>query len=577
MIRTLYLLTLLSITTIVNAQKHNPSFEEVISLKVPSGVQLSPDGRHIAFQIRGSEWDNNRYDTEIYVSRDGQEPYALTNNPGGSSNSPQWSPDGKWLAYLAAFDGKTQVHVMPASGGAAFPVTRSSEGVSSYQWSPNSNQIAFTRLQEKDEKERKEKFGEYAVEDEEYNLEGLYLIDFKPGQLDAYPMPSDSTVKNEPRPLIDSVEFTVSGIHWSPDGQKIAFNRRPDPLINTFFKTDIGVYNLADSSYRMVVENSSYDSFLDWSPDSEKIIYESDVDNTSSNYYTNSRIFIASADGGETKEVAEQFDENLYGVTWNDAGIFASAFQKTNRQLVEINPRNGKVSTVLADPARIRDWSFSASGDQLAFIGENGDGLREIYRTPFPVRAQNVQQVTNFTGQITNWKVSDSEMISWKSKDGTTIEGVLHKPQDYDPGKKYPLLVIIHGGPTGISVPDPTPAYVYPILQWLNKGALVLQPNYRGSAGYGADFRKLNVRNLGVGDAWDVESGVDYLVEEGLVDAGKVGAMGWSQGGYISAFLATNSDKFQAICVGAGISNWMTYYVNTDIHPFTRQYLQATP
>lgn len=203
--------------------------------------------------------------------------------------------------------------------------------------------------------------------------------------------------------------------------------------------------------------------------------------------------------------------------------------------------------------------------------------MREIYRTPFPVRAQNVQQVTNFSGQIKDWKVSDSEVISWASKDGTTIEGVLHKPQDYDPDQQYPLLVVIHGGPTGISVPDPVPSYVYPIVQWLNKGALILQPNYRGSAGYGADFRKLNVRNLGVGDAWDVESGVDYLVEQGRVDAEKVGAMGWSQGGYISAFLATHSAKFQAISVGAGISNWMTYYVNTDIHPFTRQYLQATP
>ena len=577
MIRTSFLLTLFLVTFWANAQNHHPSFEEVISLKIPYGIQLSPDGRHIAFQVRGTEWKNNRFDTEIYLSRDGQQPYALTNNTDGSSTSPQWSPDGRWLSYLSSQEGKTQVYVMPSEGGAAFPVTQSSEGVSSYQWSPDSKQIAFTQSQGKDEKERKEKFGEYAVEDEEYTLQGLYLIDFRPELLGAYPLPDDSTQTNEPRPLIDSVNFTVSGIRWSPDSRKIAFNKRPNPLINTFFEMDIAVYNLADSSYRVIVANSSSDRFLDWSPDSEQIIYESDVENTTSNYYTNNRLFIARADGSKIKEVAEQFDENLYGVTWNDAGMFASAFQQTNRQLVEINPRNGKVSAVLTNPARIRDWSFSARGDQLAFIAEDGDRLREIYRTPFPVRAQNVQQVTNFSGQIKDWKVSDSEVISWASKDGTTIEGVLHKPQDYDPDQQYPLLVVIHGGPTGISVPDPVPSYVYPIVQWLNKGALILQPNYRGSAGYGADFRKLNVRNLGVGDAWDVESGVDYLVEQGRVDAEKVGAMGWSQGGYISAFLATHSAKFQAISVGAGISNWMTYYVNTDIHPFTRQYLQATP
>ena len=106
----------------------------------------------------------------------------------------------------------------------------------------------------------------------------------------------------------------------------------------------------------------------------------------------------------------------------------------------------------------------------------------------------------------------------------------------------------------------------------------MLEPNYRGSAGYGETFRSLNFRNLGVGDAWDVLSGIDHLVKEGLADADRVGAMGWSQGGYISAFLTTHdSARFKAVSVGAGISNWMTYYVNTDIHPFTRQYLKATP
>jgi dipeptidyl aminopeptidase/acylaminoacyl peptidase len=156
---------------------------------------------------------------------------------------------------------------------------------------------------------------------------------------------------------------------------------------------------------------------------------------------------------------------------------------------------------------------------------------------------------------------------------------VLHKPPDFVPGRRYPLLVVIHGGPTGTSRPGPfRSGYVYPIDLWLARGALVLEPNYRGSAGYGAGFRSLNVRNLGVGDAWDVMSGIDHLVAEGLADNSRVGAMGWSQGGYISAFLATHdAARFRAISVGAGISDWMTYYVNTDIHPFTRQYLKATP
>src|SRR6185295_16508640 len=144
---------------------------------------------------------------------------------------------------------------------------------------------------------------------------------------------------------------------------------------------------------------------------------------------------------------------------------------------------------------------------------------------------------------------------------------------------KYPLLVVIHGGPTGTSRAQAySSTSIYPIDIWTAKGALVLEPNYRGSAGYGEKFRSLNVRNLGIGDAWDVLAGVDYLIKEGLADPDRVGTMGWSQGGYISAFLTTHdSARFKAVSVGAGISDWTTYYVNTDIHPFTRQYLGATP
>jgi dipeptidyl aminopeptidase/acylaminoacyl peptidase len=157
------------------------------------------------------------------------------------------------------------------------------------------------------------------------------------------------------------------------------------------------------------------------------------------------------------------------------------------------------------------------------------------------------------------------------------IDGILEKPVDFDPHKKYPLLVVIHGGPTGVDTLAVTADRYYPVERFIAKGALVLRPNYRGSAGYGEAFRSLNVRNLGVGDYSDVISGVDYLIAQGFVDKDRVGSMGWSEGGYISAFITTASDRFKAVSVGAGISDWITYYTNTDITPFTRQYLQATP
>jgi len=187
------------------------------------------------------------------------------------------------------------------------------------------------------------------------------------------------------------------------------------------------------------------------------------------------------------------------------------------------------------------------------------------------------RKLTDMTEQTKSLILGKSEVISWKSKDGTTIEGVLTKPADFDPEKKRPLLCIIHGGPTGIDQPTLLASRYYPADIWAGRGALILRVNYRGSAGYGEKFRQLNVGNLGVGDAWDVLSGVDHLIKLGWVDPAKVGCMGWSQGGYISAFLTTSSDRFAAISVGAGISDWATYYYNTDITPFTIQYLGKDP
>ena len=181
------------------------------------------------------------------------------------------------------------------------------------------------------------------------------------------------------------------------------------------------------------------------------------------------------------------------------------------------------------------------------------------------------------TAQLGGWTVGRREVVTWKSQDGAAIEGVLVRPSDFDATRRYPLLVVIHGGPTGVDRPALLDTRYYPVDAWVGRGALVLKVNYRGSAGYGEKFRQLNVRNLGVGDAWDVVSGIDHLVKQGWVDPARVGCMGWSQGGYISAFLTTSTTRCAAVSVGAGISNWSTYYYNTDITPFTIQYLGKDP
>ena len=378
-----------------------------------------------------------------------------------------------------------------------------------------------------------------------------------------------------PKPRrITQGEFTVTGFIISPDGSKIAFTHRPDPLINSSVKSDISVVDLITKETTTVVSNPGADSFQDWSPDSRKILFTTYLDDTVSYYYANPKLFILDLDSREIRQIAKYMDEYLGGLSWKETGIYAGLWNKTDRPLYLIDPVNDKCTILENLPEQIYGFSFSKDGKTFAFTGRNGDQLSEVFISS---HGGKPKAVTDMNGQVNNWKVARSEVISWKSKDGVIIEGILHKPLNYDPSKEYPLMVVIHGGPTGIDTPNPVPGGYYPVLQWLDKGCLVLRPNYRGSAGYGEKFRSLNVKNLGVGDMWDVMSGIDYLDKKGIIDKSKMGCMGWSQGGYISAFLTTNTNIFKAVSVGAGISDWMTYYVNTDIHPFTIQYLKSTP
>ena len=566
-----------------NAQDlKNPSFEEVISLESVYNPLISPDGKHLVFQSTTTDWEENRFDRELWLSKNGDAPFQLTNNLENNSTNPKWSPDGKWISFVSNRGNKNQLHVIRLAGGEAFQITNSKTGISRYEWSPDGSQIAFTQSSDNSEidKKRKKKYGSYAVDDEEYNLQQLYVMDFDEALLNIKHNPQqmkDSTfiASQKPTLLMDSVDFTIGNFKWSPDGQKIAFNHQPNPLINSFFKSDISIYDFETESYSELINNPSADGLVDWSPDGMSILYNSDVNDTTSNYYLNGRMFSIGIDGNGNKELGIDFDENVSQLQWNAKGIYGVAWEQTKRSIVRIDPDSGEVTRIPTQLDRVYNVSFSKDATRMAFMGNTDNSLNEIYISDTDLESPT--RLTNATAQIDGWANLDSEVISWKSEDGSTIEGVLHKPKDYDPNRKYPLLVAIHGGPTGISTPTPVYSYVYPAIQWANKGALILRPNYRGSAGYGEEFRRLNVKNLGVGDAWDVLSGVQYLEEQGMIDGDSLGCMGWSQGGYISAFLTTNSNKFKAISVGAGISNWMTYYVNTDIHPFTRQYLKDTP
>lgn len=545
-----------------------PTVEQSLGLKTATGPRISPDGRYVAYSVQEANWEENAFETELWIAVVATgELYQLTNAK-KSSSSPRWSPDSKRLAFISDRDGKRQLYLIAPAGGEATQLTSLETGVSGFDWSPDGSRLAFTASdpESKDRKERKEKYGEFEIVKSDYAYTHLWFID----------VPSDDKQKKaEPARLTEGFSFSVGGFEWSPDSKRIVFSAAKDPDISSSGTADLYVLNVADKKTRKIVETSGPDSNPVWSPDGREIAYQTS-NGREFFYYTNSYIAVVSAEGGPSRVLSEGFDESPGLAAWSRDGIYFNGLQRTAAHLFRLDPAT-KVITQVTSPSAYNASQFSFTKDftQSAFVGAAPGEYPEIQFSALARFAP--KRLTEMAGQLKAYRLASREVVSWKSSDGADIEGVLIKPAGFDPSKKYPLLVVIHGGPTGVDTPVLRADRTYPLELFAAKGALILRPNYRGSAGYGEKFRALNVRNLGVGDYWDVISGVDYLVAKGIVDRDRVGAMGWSQGGYISAFITCMSDRFKAVSVGAGISDWMTYYVNTDIAPFTRQYLKGTP
>ena len=542
--------------------KMAPTVDQILSLKRAGSPEISPDGRWVAYTVRETNWDDNAYETEIWLAdAAGSAPRQLTNAK-KSSRAPAWSPDEARLAFISDRTDKSQIYVINPLGGEAEALTALDDGVNSFEWSPDGKAIAYTATEPKSTalKDRDKKYGEFQVVEQDYRMTHLFVLD----------------VASHATRALTSGAFTVGGFAWSPDGKSIAFDHRVNPSPGFGGTGDISIVTVADGSIRKLVTQDGPDDNPVWSPDGTRIAFETAMA-SKTYFYANRVIATVPASGGTPTVLTSAFDEDPSIVAWKPSGLFFAASQRTNAYLFRIDPESKAIARLAPAEAWVGSgFSLSRDGSKIAFVASDAASMAEVFVAPATM--QQPRKLSNMNAQTASWAAGTLEVVSWKSQDGAAIEGVLHKPADFDPSRKYPLLVVIHGGPTGISRAVPYTSTIYPIDVWVPRGVLVLEPNYRGSAGYGAKFRALNVRNLGVGDAWDVLSGIDALVARGMVDPARIGAMGWSQGGYISAYLTTHdSARFKAISVGAGISDWTTYYVNTDITPFTRQYLQANP
>jgi dipeptidyl aminopeptidase/acylaminoacyl peptidase len=573
-----------------------PSIDQSLEAQVPAEPALSPDGQRVVYEVSRTNWKDDAFERDLWIADRAGSTHLLTSQVKSSSGA-QWSPDGRWVAFLSDRPGQVaetkadskQLYVINPVGGEARQVTKLDEGVDGFEWAPDSKTIAFTTKDplSKAQKDRTERYGEYTVVNGDERMTHLWTVDVTGAPVAAPASKSASSATSngvaappvgvpEAHRLTEGDGFSVQGFSWSKDGAKIAFAASKDGELKNGGTTTIYVVSVADKKVTKLVTTPGPNDDPQFSPDGSEVAFVT-ADGSQYFFYANQKIAVVPVTGDTPRVVTGDFDEDAHLVAWSDKGIYFGAVKKTASHLYRLNVSTGAIEQV-THPDDLMGFSPSFSKDfsEVAYRAALPNNGVEIYIAPTTGSGAAVR-VTHLTDAMKPYTLARREVVQWKSGDGTVIEGILDKPANFDAKKKYPLLVVIHGGPTGVDQPAVNPDRYYPVEQFVAKGALVLRPNYRGSAGYGAKFRALNVRNLGVGDYADVISGVDYLIAQGYVDKDRVGSMGWSEGGYISAFITTSSDRFKAVSVGAGISDWMTYYVNTDITPFTPQYLHATP
>lgn len=550
------------------------TIEEIISIPRLSSPAISADGGQVAWVETAADWDKNEYVPRLFIYNRGTGD-ANSLATGERPAAPAWSVGGRlaWLCAVGDGEGKfNQVFVL--DGGVPIQATHSPFGVTSFCWSPAGDGIYFLapdQQRREQLKERKEKYGELEFYLLDYTWSSLYYQGLDPGLKRG----REAGQPKDQRPEIPPASHLAGkdGQHilkfaLSPTRNEIALLTAPTPNPEDGAQTSLFLLDLTSKEYREIQTPgppNEYGTLL-FSPAGDRICYTRAI-GAGKRVLDITTLEMLELATGLTNQPLLELDECIYPLSWTAKGLVFQWQDKTEWRLATLTPEG--ITPFPTPPHSITmEAAVSEDGAHWATLTATQDKPYEIYI--------NGAAITQQTARYQAKALSKKEVVTWQSADGTTIEGILITPSK-KPAGPSPLLILVHGGPTWAAFATPTDDRYYPYEQFVARGFILLDVNYRGSSGYGSRFRRLNFRNLGLGDYEDVIAGVDILVKQGLADNDRVGVMGWSQGGYISAMCATYSRRFKAVSVGAGISSWFTYYSNTDITYFTRNYLDNTP
>lgn len=562
----------------VHAQQRRWEVEDVLALKSVGQVALSPDGRWIAYVVTQNDLEQGKSVSDIWlVESSGNVPIQLTRGS-RTERAPQWSPDGSWLAFLATREGSAQVYGIQPGGGEAWKVTDWKPGVGFFEISPDGNHIAFgARAEESaDDKKLQKQRGRPMVWDSAYATDWTHL----------WVAPLNGRVAGAAK-RSSTDGLTVSALVWAPDSRGIAWSATgmadkesaPSRDRTTGFSREADVYvqDAPGAQPRRVTSLRGSETPQAWVAGLGLV-----VAGTGNDLGTfNRQLWLVEPKGGAPPtSLTKALDENATFVASNSDALFVEAQHGTTSRLYRIPLTSGRPAgapQVITDD-RLLYAGFSATRDlrQVAFVVQGPTAAPDLYRSP--VAGFAPKRLTDLNPQVAALTLGEQRVVRWKSAhDKEEIEGVLTLPVGYQPNRRVPLLLIIHGGPSGVSANGFNPGGRYSAQVFAGLGYASLQANYRGSTAYGERFRGLNRGHISGPDWIDVNSGVDYLIAEGIADPDRLGIMGWSFGGHHTFWGITQTNRFKAASAGAGANDLISMYSQTDLPGFYHTYLGPRP
>ena len=530
--------------------------EDLFELKSVGSPVISPDGGWVAYTVSTTSLEEDNTETRVWMASTTDDTVLPMTGTGTSANSPQWSPDGRYLSFLASRnDGESQVWALDRRGGEANQLTHVEQGVSDYAWSPEGDRLVLVIRDPEEETEGDED------EEKPWVIDRLQIKRDYVGYLDSrrtHLYVQDVDPGREPEAVqITSGDYDDADPAWSPDGSLIAFvsNRAEEPDASD--NTDIWVVAAdnpdAGATLLQITDNPGADGSPAWSPDGNFIAHTSVIE-PEIIWYAIDHLAISPAAGGPARVLTERLDRNVSSPRFSpDGGEVLFVLEDSGeRHLASIDTSGESFSRLIEGPLSLRGWSQSDDG-QIASLVSEPHLPAEVFHGAGDERRQ-----LTFTNRpwLDELQLAEVENAQFPSADGTEVEGFIFKPPGFDESFEYPTLLRIHGGP----VAQYDFAFNFEAQLFAANGYVVVMTNPRGSSGYGRDFSHAIWADWGVNDFDDVMAGVDYAIEQGYADPDRLGVGGWSYGGILTNYVITKSERFKGAITGASMALYRANY-----------------